>query len=478
MVTIRIYTKIMCLLLALVVLVACEDWLDVKPKTQIDSDNNFSTEQGYKDALTGIYLLMTDEALYGRQLSFGLVDVLGNQYTQYSTTDAYYEASLYNYEDEDTKAMIDGVWEGMYNAIANTNNLIGYLEDASASLFEGENYHVIRGEAYGLRAMMHFDLLRLYATAPAAGGTAETGIPYVNVFDTKVTTASTVAGVLTLIKEDLAVAAAELAVDPIVPGSATTDNDDYLRDRSYKLNYYAVRALQARVSLYAGETDSALAYAKEVIESGAFTFVPSYEVAVSDNSQMNRVFTEELVFTLNVGTLGTLANTWLLATTGQVLTKSDDEYKTVYEVTTGVGSSDYRYVYLTSLISGERYDTKLSQPTNIPYAFGNRMPMIRLTEMYYIAAECLKNTDAAQAVAYLNTVRQTRGMASDLVSTLTAEDIQTEIFKEYEKEMICEGQLFYYYKRLNLSSFRFSSVQADDDVYVWPLPDDEIEFGQ
>jgi hypothetical protein len=467
----------LALVMAASMLCSCEDWLDVKPKTQIDASDNFSTEQGYKDALTGIYLIMTKESLYGRQLSYGLVDVLGNQYNDYTSTHTYYNASIGNYTEAATRAMIDGVWTDMYNALANVNSLIEHIDQADRALFENENQAIIRGEAYALRAFLHFDLLRLFATAPSSGGTTALAIPYVKTFENKVTTSSTVGEVIANVLADLAVAAEALKIDPIIPGSTTTDALNYLRDRSYKFNYYAVKALQARVYLYNNDTVNALASAKEVIGSGAFTFVPSTEVAVSDNTQMNRVFTEELIFTLNISTLGTLSDTWLMPANQPRLTKSDDDYKAVYEVDAGVGSSDYRYVYLTTLISGIRYDTKLQQPTTIPLAYANRLPVIRLAEVYYIAAECLKETDLTQAIAYLNAIRHARGISVDIVAETSAEDFQNELFKEYEKEMICEGQLFYYYKRLNATSMRFSTGTVNDDVYVLPKPDDEVEFG-
>ena len=43
--------------------VACKDWLDVKPKTAVEEDVLFSTEQGFKENLTGIYLLLASTGL-------------------------------------------------------------------------------------------------------------------------------------------------------------------------------------------------------------------------------------------------------------------------------------------------------------------------------------------------------------------------------------------------------------------------------
>lgn len=473
----RIILTITMVALMLCSLTSCDEWLDVKPKTEVGSDDNFESEQGFKDALTGVYILMTSQDLYGRQMSFGLLDVLGQQYNSLTPSSLnYYQASVYNYEHDTVKAMIDGIWLGQYNAIANVNNLIANIEAADPLMFEGENYDIIRGEAYGLRAFLHFDLLRLFAGAPASGGTGAVGIPYVDSFGLTVTPSSTVAEVLASIQRDLAVSVEALAEDPIIPGKTTTTSDNYLRDRSYKFNYYAAKALQARAYLYAGDKVNALASARAVIESGAFPFVPESEVVTSP-MLMNRVFTEELIFTLNVPTLNTLSTTWLVTTTGEVLTKTPEDYIAVYEADAGATETDYRYSRLTESIDGRRFSGKLLQPDGIPSAYANRLPLMRVSEMYYIAAECVKDSDGAQAITYLNAVRDARGILEGLPPTLSADEIQQEIFKEYEKEFLCEGQLFYYYKRVNAASMRFSGAVNGDAVYVLPRPDNEIEFG-
>lgn len=75
----------------------------------------------------------------------------------------------------------------------------------------------------------------------------------------------------------------------------------------------------------------------------------------------------------------------------------------------------------------------------------------------------------------MNALRAHRGLA-ELVA---ADDLQNEIYKEYCKEFLCEGQMFYYYKRLGLTSIGvFRTVAIDpESVYVLPLPNDELDFG-
>lgn len=452
---------------------SCKKFLDVKPKTQIDADVAFNDEQGYMDALTGVYLDMSVNALYGKELTFGLADVLGKQHTLFASTfHEYYDASFYRYTNAAVRNKIDGIYKGLYNALANDNNLIVHLNNADQKLFRDVNFSIIKGEAYGLRAFLHFDLLRLFGQAPASPGSGSAkAIPYMDRLTVDALPRLPAGDVINRILADLSIAEAALKnTDPVMPGSTTPATaTGYLRDRFYKFNYYAVKALQARVYLYAGDKQNALATAREVINANAFPFTSSSAVMAGD-----RVFTEELIFTLYKSDMTDFTASYFTPGSGNLLTKTNDaEFQQVYETT-----ADIRYTLLTVLentSSNIRYSNKLAQVTGNSVAYSRKMPMIRISEMYYIAAECVKDSDPAMAAEYLNTVRRARNVLADLPSTLTADQLQEEIFKEYRKELYCEGQLFYYYKRLNLS--QIGAVTADNSIYVLPLPDNEIEYG-
>ena len=111
---------------------------------------------------------------------------------------------------------------------------------------------------------------------------------------------------------------------------------------------------------------------------------------------------------------------------------------------------------------------------------------MRLSEAYYIMAECAvhSTTRLGEAVGYLNTVRTHRGHTALLPETLSKEEIADEIYKEYAKEFTCEGQLWFYFKRLDYEMIPVLSSNNGAPVttyvlpdYIFPLPDDEIEFG-
>ena len=126
--------NILCALLLLGTMTSCEDWLDVDPKSEVKSDVMFQSVSGFKDALTGIYLLMSDQDLYGREATWGFVDALAQQTdVRGGEASTWYNATRYNYSATTTSS--NGIWSKSYNIIANVNFLLENLAGANISFF-------------------------------------------------------------------------------------------------------------------------------------------------------------------------------------------------------------------------------------------------------------------------------------------------------------------------------------------------------
>jgi hypothetical protein len=465
-------------------MLSCTDWLDISPKTEIKAKDNFHDEQGFKDALTGVYLLMTQQSLYGRELSFGMIDVMAQYYTGiYATSHSYYHLKAYNYTEASSISRINSLWLNMYNAIANINELIINLEGADKTMFAGRNYNLIKGEAFGLRAFMHFDLLRLFGQSYEAGA-ATKAIPYVTKVNATATPLSSVKEILNLALADLKTAESCLLADPVIEINEQSDTYDtsYERERCFKFNYYALKMLQARIYLYKKNYDQAKAAAEEVIAQSTFYWTPLAEISNTDPKQRNTVFSEELIFTLYISNLNDIYTSWF--TGNQGLYMLNENYNALYELNMPGLDHDTRYEFQSANYDDIRYSTKLKQTASIT-SYLYRMPLMRLSEAYYIAAECaVEEGNIPQAIGYLNTVRDARQIEIPLSEGLNKPDAKNEIFKEYAKEFFAEGQLFYYFKRLNeqlipVRSANGQSVTVSYVVpgYVLPLPDNEIEYG-
>lgn len=484
----QVYSKsigLMSLILVafqLSMLTSCDEWLDVKPKTQIESTDMFSSETGFKDALNGVYIKITSSSMYGREMTYGFVDVIGDMYYGVYSNTNYSQAKNHNYTYTGVETMINSIWQNSYNAIATLNEFLNQMEAADKGSFSRDNYNVMKGEALGLRAFLHFDLLRLFAKAPVVDPNAE-AIPYVTTYSSQITPTSSVSATLDQVIADLQAAADLLKQsDPIITGREITASDDngYLMDRQFHMNYYAVKAILARAYLYKGDKSNARQCAQEVINSGKFTWTPVESIATANDSERDRTFTPEQVFALQCDNLYSYIDPTIY---GSTLAYSARLY--LYSSwlnniwPTATHSTDWRRVYfITNQGTSSSYNytsTKLLQEgMNANYT--KRMPIIRLPEMYLILAEC----DVPNAATQLNIIREHRGVTAPV--TLTDETaLQNEITMEYYREFIHEGQLFYRYKRINAdkhyTGYYFRLAAFNPNLYVLPMPAEEIEFG-
>lgn len=460
-----------------VTLVSCEDWLDVRPKSEILTDVHFETESGFKDQLTGVYTAMTETSMYGRNLSFGLMSVLSQDY-DLKTESTYRYAAEYNYEETNTKGMIDNIWSSTYNCIANLNIMLKYI-DNDPNIFTDDNYAMYKGEILGLRAFLHLEMLRIFSPSPKANGSAM-AVPYVTQYDKIITAQKSVNQTLDLIIEDL-LDAEELLKD----SDPMTDKSLNYTDRwarRYYFNYYAVVGTLARAYMYKGDTTNALKYAEMIIEEGEeFNSNFGWTHYTTMNSQheyeVNRLFSGECLFYLNIKDFDDIVKYhFTSSSSNNTFTPSANKADLIYEKTSKGYGNDYRMLKNFAYDGADKYLWKYHQYEN--GVCTNIMPVLRKSEAYYIAAECLKESNPKRAVELLNLVREARNLSLyPLPETLTANEIQEEVGKEYRKEFLAEGQMFYYYKRLNANQIEGAGVSATN-VYVLPMPDTEIEFGE
>ena len=466
--------KILGIFLFAVLSTSCQDWLDVSPETEVKYDDLFSYKNGFKDQLTGCYTAMCSEGLYGAHLTFGMMDALGQQYTWQQEACTYYHLHRFEYDNSTSEGVISGVWSDLYNVIANVNILLQGLNE-HGDVLTPQELNIYKGEALALRAFLHFDLLRMFGKSYLSGADKD-AIPYVKEISKEVPPLKTVSEVCDLAINDLKEAASLLNEDPIKTGEATTV---FLGTRSFRFNYYAVRALMARIYLYKNDKANALSNALEIIESNKFPWVNRSNVVTGSRDSRDGIFLTECIFMLNNTKLKSLTETYLKEsennTTGNLLVMEQDVMNEIFEADK-YGGTDWRYTYYFDILASYYYgSTKLFQVSS---EYNNRQPLLRMSEMYLIAAECASSKK--DALAYLNTLRQHRGfdVSNDLTEENVSDDmLQDLIGKEYRKEFIGEGQWFFYCKRTDQASLPNVKVPFSKNYYVLPMPDAELEYG-
>ena len=184
-------------LLAMTTLAAC-DFLDIDTPGIVNRDKMFENEQGFIDAMNGVYASMADADLYGEQLSFGFVDEIAQlYYNDYEANETTLTKTFdLRYRDEDVRPQIDAIWSKAYNTIASANSVLDNISGHDFAILPR-----IRGEALTVRAFLHFDLLRLFAPNIERGD--EQAIPYVEHFSISPVERSTVREVYERIVADL-----------------------------------------------------------------------------------------------------------------------------------------------------------------------------------------------------------------------------------------------------------------------------------
>lgn len=444
----------------------------------MDAAEMFSTEDGFKGALAGVYTAMNQPQLYGCELTFGLVDVVAQQW-KIGAFNKYSDAAKYEYESVTTRGVIDRIWSGMYNAIANTNSILAHIDESNV-VFSGNNKQIIKGEALAIRAYLHFDLLRMF------GKNAETdsdkdGIPYVDKLSKRITPAISPKKVIASILKDLKTAANYLKDDPILTEKKVTTEEDngYLINRNYHLNYYAVIGLMARVELYSGNWTEAKRNAQIIIDihekKNVFPWGKSEDIVNPKKELRDRTISNEHLFALNIRKLTNYIDGYFIGTDNPLLTRLsvatlfgtvEDFRKNFFETMNYVGDVPSKLWQM----NGAVVNGTLIMPKR------DRMPMIRLSEMYYIAAECNKD-NPDKALTFINKVLSHRGYAvpelPEEATVNTPEAVQQLLLKEYQREFIAEGQLFYYHKRKN--DLKINNISVN---YIFPKPETELEFGQ
>ena len=404
------------LLFAMLGMIGCSDWLDVQPKTSVPEEDLFAEEFGFQDALTGFYLKMGAPELYGREMTYNYMDMLAGRY-EYAPNITNWE-DIYNYNGT-YKATKDKFFSGVYNIIANINNFLYYL-DANRSVITTPNYYeIMKGEALGLRAFLHFDMLRIFGPVYAENP-EERSIPYRKVFNNEATPALSASEVVDACLSDLHQADTLLQkVDQDI-FIHDINVDPFLELRQFRMNRWAVKAMLARVYCYRGDAESkqkAYAYATEVVESGLFPLAESLGTG-------NRILFEEHIFGLHIYEMEKVVDVdFVNQSASMVMGISRETFNKLFETAAG-GSTDFRSnnAAFREVSVTEGVKKVLSKYDQSGYAFdmlpdrtgsysgADVMPLIRVPEMYYIMAECDENAQSSAEI--LDMVRFKRGIAS------------------------------------------------------------------
>ena len=465
---------ILSLAVASALAAGCSSFLDVNPKGETFDADMFNTADGYEDALYGIYSeLSVNESLYGGNLMW-MPEAMSQNVSAISDY-KFGNLAAADWTSSGPTSLRSTVWSNAYKVINHLNNIIQHAEKGGSDEFKHSGLYL--GESLALRAMIHFDLLRMFG-APlwASEEKKAKAIPYVKEYSFDITEYSSVDEAYDLVIEDLKRAEALMGEDEsLVPAVRTNSASGFTDARITHINLYAVQALLARVYWSRNDLDNAAIYAQKVIDSGKFTFRPLSSFVQADGGTLD--LNETIFGFYSIGCQKTNATRYQVSGYSSSSSFSlASDWKTLYEEATGA-SSDYR---LTAWFDDST--PALIKTVNAVTAGGSTysgksivgVNILRIPEMYYILAEYYLESNPTMAAKFFNAVTETRGLEPVTAGKLTYD----QIFTERRKEFYGEGFTWYEMKRegKDIKTAAGATLSGSvPDNYTVPVPDSEDE---
>lgn len=459
---------------------SCDSFLDLEPTNSADAESAIVTTDDAQVAINGVMELMSSSSYYGRNfIMYG--EAKGGDMTIYSSGRGLDGLYMFNHTPDNNA--FSGFWSVGYNCLLQVNNLIENIDKMNSETAEEFAYY--KGEALTLRALIYFDLVRLYGL-PYNYSKNSYGVPDVTgtiPIDSQLGRAS-VADNYNRIVDDLTKGESLMSSDK-------SENDGYV-------SYYANLAIQARVALFMEDYDKALTTSETIIDSKVFKLYEPSEWCASWAQQYGSESIFEIGMDsetdLGTGSLGyymiryhqkTSAQGWFLASDYFLNRLGEDPG----DVRWGVMDNDEYWLNTGTVRKGACYkyiggpemkgDGK-ENPTAVD------IKVIRLSEIYLIAAEAslhASHPDADKAATYLNAIRRRSPNLAAATASTISDDM---ILSERGKEFYGEGLRFFDMIRMNKTiefnddltdvpvTYRGKTIDRTFGKIVLPIPQSEI----
>ncbi|MCL1974128.1 MAG: RagB/SusD family nutrient uptake outer membrane protein [Bacteroidetes bacterium] len=448
--------KNITILACTILLFGCKDFLIEEPKTVQSDVLTMSEYTGLNKAVAGAYSPLYSGNWYGSAYVLDAEMRSGNgkrpAESDYTSGRFIVPYSL-DYNASSTPAL----WSTAYYVISCANNVIDNLEGKTSTTVDQQDLDNLHAECLFLRALGHFDLVRLYAL-PYTYQPDGPGIPYIFHSESDAKPArNTVKEVFDYIVADLK--EAENLMDPGYVRSAVSDP-------ASTCTRPAIQALLSRAYLYMGQWQNAADYATKVITNSKFKMwnpdqcltvwgqdVPSsgeviFEIYGARSNSYDPFWEGVSYMTDPTGYADCAASNDLV-----FLYNDDDVRSNLFR-----GVDDVDNLFWTTKYRGK--GRAAPDVTNLV--------VLRLSEMYLNRAEALvngANVAGATAVSDLNVITSNRNATAYLAVT------PDDVFIERRKELAWEGHLWFDLARCKKSMVRTDFTGTNTVNKDIPFPD-------
>ncbi|MGD8779138.1 MAG: RagB/SusD family nutrient uptake outer membrane protein [Ignavibacteria bacterium] len=439
---------------------SCHDELLQEPITEKVTTNFYSTEIEIEEAIIGVYAALQEDGLYNAYLT-----VLGeipsdNTFDEVPANDDGNYGQLDEFTVISSNAIISGTWQDSYVAIQRANVVLNRIEDVG---FEDETVKNSRkGEMRFIRALLYFNLVRIYGDVPLVVEEAEDVNDYFGQGRTSEDE------VYTQIKEDLTEAIELLPLTVSEQGRVTRG---------------AAQALLGKVLLTLQNFSQAEVYLQNVVSSGSYSLVskPDLVFGVENENNQEIIFAVQFASGVNGNSEGSDAFR-LFSPSGTVSSAKGHNLptKSLYALYTDEDLRKETYLGVTS--EGIPYSKKLSEPSTTSSDGGSDCIVLRYADVLLMLAE-VKNElgNTSEAASYLNMIRERAGLSAVEVSSQS--DLRDAIELERRLELIGEGHHWFDLlrtdKAIEVMNSWFNSenknITIDDHNLLMPIPQDQID---
>lgn len=409
-------------------------------------------------------------------------DYLGSNYLTYGeirSDEAYnnmlsdFFSGQTNYTQDASDLFSKSTWEAAYRVVAHANFVIGTPEGKLSWKKSPNTTEIsaeikkLKAQAYAIRGIAFFDLLRLYGQKYTGGSL---GIPLPLEYNlNNISTRATLAQTEAQIEGDLNQAISLFQEAASLKGNSLND----LVDTSDKttLSPLAVKAYQSRFYLYKKNWEKVITLSQEIITANKYNIIPAADLETSFGkpNPSNSIF--ELAVGVN-GSLGTESYEYMLNSGGSLTIVPTAYARSLYEeddVRKGLitGNDDEGYA-----LNGKFQD--LQSRSNIRLVRYEEI-LLNLTEAY------LQQSDQDSALPYYNQLRTQRGLEE--ASSLDLEELK----KERLRELLGEGLRYWdllrwgdpipYYDRTGATNPTNNKI-APNRLLAYPIPLSELNSDQ
>lgn len=484
----RTLEKTALLVVILISINGCNSLLDVEAKKNITGDI-YSTEGDIQRALNGAYFNLggINDGVDGGELFGGDFIVIPSLMAIEPFEVTWDDISGPNYSDfadVDIQAVnprVEANWRRAYEIINTLNSILLNIDNVSAS-----KQDKIEGEALAMRAILYFEMARLWGPEYQLSTTSELVLP--------------------LLLEPVEVPGSSPALNTLEDIYAKVEEDlieasTLLQSRGKNgdnLSYYTCQAYLMRLSMHTNDYPSAISYADNII-SGPFELATTPQAAFNNTSNSTEdIFAIQQTAANNSGNIsnGTGIVNYYSSLNSQGLGAmrissfylnnlfDDFDYSPEYS------STDLRGTLDAEVGSGEGpdditdafYQNVLNTETLSPGKFlasHTVIPVVRLAEVILTRAEARAFLSPAVvdpiALEDMNAIRARAGIAElDASDFFIGIDLYDSILVERRREFLYEGILFHDMKR---RGEEINGTPLTDPKFILPIPQSEQDAG-